>query len=82
MIGSHRAGALQVGHQQFPNIDGQRDLLAPLAFAVHDDDTGSPVDVVQTQGRDLPGPQPHPPHQRQHRLIAASGHGIAWPMAR
>ena len=50
-----RLGAtqLQIAHDRFPNVGGQRQLLLPITFAVDQHLTAAPVNVVNGERCDL-----------------------------
>ena len=67
------AAALQVGGQRLADVDGNRQPVAPAALADHDQLTGTPIDVLKGQGRDLAGAQQSQPrHHRQDRVVASA----------
>jgi hypothetical protein len=65
----------QVSGERFTRIGGQRQPFSTAALAAHGDLPGPPADVIQAQRGDLPGAQPEPGQQRQHREITAPGRG-------
>ena len=76
----HRAGS-----RQSPRRRRRAAAAARAGCPCRDGDLpGPPADVVQRQRGDLPGAQPEPGQQRQHREVTAPGDGApgrSWPAA-
>jgi hypothetical protein len=68
-----RPAALQISGYRLADIDRQRQMVHPGSLAMHREQPGAPVDVLQPQRGDLPGAQPEPQHHHDHRVVATPG---------
>ena len=74
--GGPRPAVAQVIGDRLAHVGGQRQPGVVIAFAPHRALPGAPVDVIQGEAGDLPGPQAHPGEQDQDRVVAAPGGAV------
>ena len=65
----------QISDDRRADVGGQRQPVAAAALAADRDLAAPPVDVVQAEPGDLPGPQAHPGQHQQDRPVPAPGRG-------
>ena len=65
-----RSPPLQIVNDRPPDITRQRHPIKSTALPGDGEFAAAPIDVVQTQARDLAAAQPDPRQQSQHRVVA------------
>ena len=68
---------MQISNYGFSNIARQRHPLISMAFAVEDEISGSPIDIVQFEGCDFTATKPESRKQNQDGEVTATNVGAA-----
>ena len=67
--GTRRARLAEVGRQGPADLSQEGQSLTRPAFAANGQLPGAPIDIVEGQGGDFPGPEAEPSQQAQHGII-------------
>src|SRR6478609_11830054 len=70
--GTVRPAPSQVGDDRLTDVGWQRKVMHATALAVNPHLAGPPVEVLQAQAANLPGPQPEAKQDKQNRVVPAA----------
>ena len=71
-MGARRTAAMQVRSERFTDVSGQRETFGTIRFAMHDDLTGSPIDIIERKRGNFASPQAETDQHGQDREVAAA----------